>query len=488
MRRIRPISHEDRLSVVDHLDELRSRLIFCVVAFCVAWAFTGWQNHLVLEIMNSPLPTDDAGNQIKPITLGPAEGFSTTLMNAAYFALIIAAPVILYQIYAFILPAFSPRERRVATPLLILVPVLFIAGVVFCYFVVLTPALHFLLNFNSDEFNTQVRAKDYYSFVSLIMLTMGIGFQIPVGILAACKIGVTNVDVAAPQPPLRDRGDRRPRLAPADARPRHADARVGSVLSAVRAQHPARGSLGQPRLRDPRRACGRGSVAQLALPRRMLFDLRGRRRRAVQATYLMLAVLMGGGLVLFGIGGDVSGGLLDAFKGGGGGSNGDSALRDQAKRQEERLAKNPQNPAVLQNLVRDYYSLATAQRQSGTIGFPADAKDELRKSGDVLAALQQGRRRSRAADTAVIALQVYDVGGLNRPKEAQKAAALIAQDSNDVASYLRLVQYAARAGDTRTADLAAKKAVDLAPKAQRKEVQKQAEALKKPPPGQPAGG
>jgi Tat protein translocase TatC len=193
VRRIRPISHEDRLSVVDHLDELRSRLIFCVVAFCVAWAFTGWQNHLVLEIMNSPLPTDDAGNQVKPITLGPAEGFSTTLMNAAYFALIIAAPVILYQIYAFILPAFSPRERRVATPLLILVPILFIAGVVFCYFVVLTPALHFLLNFNSDEFNTQVRAKDYYSFVSLIMLTMGIGFQIPVGILAACKIGVTNV-------------------------------------------------------------------------------------------------------------------------------------------------------------------------------------------------------------------------------------------------------------------------------------------------------
>jgi predicted Zn-dependent protease len=92
------------------------------------------------------------------------------------------------------------------------------------------------------------------------------------------------------------------------------------------------------------------------------------------------------------------------------------------------------------------------------------------------------------ADTAVIALQVYDVGGLNRPKEAQKAAALIAQESNDVAAYLRLVQYAARAGDTRTADLAAKKAVDLAPKAQRKEVQRQAEALQKPPPGQPAGG
>jgi sec-independent protein translocase protein TatC len=193
VRRIRPISHEDRLSVVDHLDELRSRLVVSAVAFVVAWALTTWQNDLVLEIMNSPLPTDPGTReQIQPITLGPAEGFTTTLMNAAYFALIIAAPVVLYELYAFVLPAFSPRERRVATPLLVLVPVLFIAGVVFCYFVVLSPALHFLLNFNADEFNTQVRAKDYYSFVSLLMIAMGLGFQIPVGVLAACKIGITN--------------------------------------------------------------------------------------------------------------------------------------------------------------------------------------------------------------------------------------------------------------------------------------------------------
>ena len=102
--------------------------------------------------------------------------------------------MILYQLYAFVLPAFSPTERRVATPLLLMVPVLFIAGVVFCYFVVLTPALHFLLNFNADEFNTQVRARDYYSFVTLLMLAMGLGFQIPVGVLAACKLGITSAE------------------------------------------------------------------------------------------------------------------------------------------------------------------------------------------------------------------------------------------------------------------------------------------------------
>jgi hypothetical protein len=220
----------------------------------------------------------------------------------------------------------------------------------------------------------------------------------------------------------------------------------------------------------------------------MLFDLRGRRRRAVQVTYLGLAVLMGGGLVLFGVGGSVSGGLLDAFKGGGGGSSGDSALQARVDRQEQRLAKSPQNVVVLQSLIRDYYSLATGQRESGTAGFPADAKDELRKAGEYWQRYTKAVDGEPSAEAAGYALQVYDVGALNRPKQAEKAAGIIAQDSNDVASYLRLVAYAARAGDTRTADLAATKAVDLAPKAQRKQVEKQAEALKKPPPGQPAGG
>jgi sec-independent protein translocase protein TatC len=187
VRRIRPIAHDDRLSVVEHLDELRTRLIICGIAFAAAWALTGWQNHLVLKIVNAPLP-----NGIEPITLGPAEAFYTTLTNAAYAALLISLPVILYQLYAFILPAFSPSEKRVALPLLLLIPVLFIGGVVFCYFVVLTPALDFLLHFNADEFNTQVRARDYYSFCTLLMIAMGLGFQIPVGILAACKVGLTS--------------------------------------------------------------------------------------------------------------------------------------------------------------------------------------------------------------------------------------------------------------------------------------------------------
>ena len=184
-RRVRPISHDDRLSIVEHLDELRTRLILSIVAFVVAWAICGWQNHTVLKILNAPLP-----DGLHPITLGPAEPFYVTLTNSAYAAILLSLPVILYQLYAFLLPAFSPRERRVALPLLLLVPALFIAGVVFCYFIVLTPAMQFLLNFNSDQFNIEVRARDYYSFVTMLLLAMGIGFQIPIGILAACRIGI----------------------------------------------------------------------------------------------------------------------------------------------------------------------------------------------------------------------------------------------------------------------------------------------------------
>ena len=218
----------------------------------------------------------------------------------------------------------------------------------------------------------------------------------------------------------------------------------------------------------------------------MLFDLIGRRRRAVQVTYLMLALLMGGGLVLFGIGGDVSGGLLDAFKSGGG-SSGDSALEDRIDKQEQRLEANPRNDAVLQTLVRDYYSLATSRRESNTAGFPAEAKDDLRKAGTYWQRYVDTTDKPNP-DTAGYALQIYDAPALNRPKEAQRAAAILAEDANDAPSYLRLVSYAARAGDTRTADLATQKAVELAPKDQRKLIKQQAEALKKAPQAQQPSG
>ena len=187
MPRIRPIDHEERLTLVDHLGELRTRIFIAISAFFAAFAVCSWQNHLILEIVNKPLPA----NLPEPITFGVTEPFTTTLTNSAYFALLLALPVIIYQVYAFILPAFSPTERRVATPLILMAPVLFVLGVLFCYFVVLPPATDFLLSFNEDEFRTEVRARDYYSFVMLTMAAMGLGFQLPIAILAAVRLGIT---------------------------------------------------------------------------------------------------------------------------------------------------------------------------------------------------------------------------------------------------------------------------------------------------------
>jgi len=185
--RVKPIQHEDRLSIVEHLDELRTRLIVCAFVLAIAFGLCFWQNHLLLDIANNPLPS----KVDEPITLGPAEAFSTTMTVSAYFAILLALPVILYQLYAFVLPAFTAREKKVARPLLLLVPFLFIAGVVFCYFVVLPGALTFLLNFNADEFQNEVRARDYYSFVAMTEIAMGVLFQVPVAILALTKLGIT---------------------------------------------------------------------------------------------------------------------------------------------------------------------------------------------------------------------------------------------------------------------------------------------------------
>ena len=209
----------------------------------------------------------------------------------------------------------------------------------------------------------------------------------------------------------------------------------------------------------------------------MLFDLRGRRRRLVQATYLSLAVLMGGGLVLFGIGGDVSGGLFNAFEGDGGGGDVNAALEERIDRQEQRLQANPANVAVLQSLVRDNYQLATSQQASGATEFPEDARDDLQKAANYWQRYLQAEEKPKEA-TALYALRVYDVGALNQPKQAQRAATIIAEAQSNPSAYLQLVAYASLAGDERTADLATQKAVDLAPKNQRKQVKQQAEALK----------
>ncbi len=189
MARIRSVSHEDRLTLVEHLDELRTRIVVCLVVLGVALALCFWQNHLLLEIASGPLPE---GHK-KLITFGVTEPFTTTITVAAYGAIIISLPLLLYQAYAFVLPAFSDHERRVILPLLVIAPLLFFAGVAFAYFIVMPAAVKFLLGFNDSQFNVQVRARDYYSFFSTTMLAGGIVFQLPVAILAVTRLGIVSV-------------------------------------------------------------------------------------------------------------------------------------------------------------------------------------------------------------------------------------------------------------------------------------------------------
>ncbi len=256
MPAVRPVGHEDRLSLVEHLDELRTRLIWSIIAFVLAFAVCYWQNDRVLDIVNQPLekahrvdcrdrakardvlersgcfdqavgaylksavpalqraaahasgadatalraqaqlaqravdltPRATSGRQ--PVTLGVTEPFLTTVTVSAYAALLLALPFLLWQAYAFVLPAFTPEERRAALPLMTLVPVLFIAGVLFGYFLAVPRAVKFLQNYNDGAFDILVQARDYYRFVTLLLAGTGLMFQVPVGILAIVRLRI----------------------------------------------------------------------------------------------------------------------------------------------------------------------------------------------------------------------------------------------------------------------------------------------------------
>src|SRR5882757_7480173 len=139
MARLGPVDFEDRLTLVEHLDELRTRIVISIVAFSVAFGLCFWQNSRLLDIANGPLPGDKT-----PITFGVAEPFTTTVTISAYAAIVIALPA----------------------------------------------ATKFLLNFNDNQFNIQIRARDYYSFFTLTLGVMGLIFQLPIGILAVTRLGI----------------------------------------------------------------------------------------------------------------------------------------------------------------------------------------------------------------------------------------------------------------------------------------------------------
>ncbi len=242
MARPKAAQFEDELTLVEHLDELRSRLIYCGIAIGIALVVCFWQNHLLLGVANAPLP-----DGVEPITLSPSEPFMTTITISLYGAILLTLPIILHQAYQFLLPAIKPEARKTVGPMLYLVPILFIAGVLFSYFVVFPAAIKFLLNFNDDQFNIQLRAREYYSFFSLSLLSVGDPLPDPDRRPRSHPARDRHPRPARQEQALRDPRLRRAGDAAAGHRPDHDADLDGAAGAAVRVQ-PADGPLaGSPR-------------------------------------------------------------------------------------------------------------------------------------------------------------------------------------------------------------------------------------------------
>jgi hypothetical protein len=211
----------------------------------------------------------------------------------------------------------------------------------------------------------------------------------------------------------------------------------------------------------------------------MIFDLQGKRRRLVQGTYLILAVLMGGGLILFGVGsGSISGGLFDAITGNNSNSSSsaDSAITSRIKSDQKALKLNPKNQSALTDLVRSHYQLATSDQDANTGAFGTQGKAELSQASS---AWQRYLAVAQKPDDSLAGLMLlaYGQGALNKPADAASAAQIVAAARPSPQAYLTLATYAAQAGQSRTAQLAGQKAIDLAPKSEKKLVQQQVKAL-----------
>lgn len=214
----------------------------------------------------------------------------------------------------------------------------------------------------------------------------------------------------------------------------------------------------------------------------MLFDLRGAgRRRTVQAIYLALAVLMGGGLVLFGIGGNVSGGLVDAISGTNGSGGGGNQFEKNIKKFEKRVQANPEDAQAWVSLARArYQETSTGENyDQSTSSFTPKGLQRLRgveTAWDRYLALEPKKPN---ADVANLMVQAFGPAGLNKPDKAVGAMEIVVDARPpSYALYAQLAQLAYLANQTRKGDLAADKSVSLAPKDQRQELKQQLGEIK----------
>ena len=186
LRSTKRLEHHEEVPITDHLEELRNRIIICVIALAVGFAVSFWQHTLIIEFLNRPLPA----NVPEPMVLDVAEPFMIALKVSLAGAVILVLPVLIYQLYSFVVPAFDPENTRRTWPYLSEASLLFFVGLAFGYFLMLPAALSFLVNYDADLYNRQVQAGTYYTFVTWILLGSGIIFQLPTGIFLLSTVGL----------------------------------------------------------------------------------------------------------------------------------------------------------------------------------------------------------------------------------------------------------------------------------------------------------
>ena len=181
----RRLRHGEEATLVEHLDELRSRLIVSLAAIVPAFAVAFYFHEEIIEWLTGPLPDDK-----NLVTFGVTEPFTTSVMVSIVAAVGLVLPVLLWQIWAFLAPAVAPHFERVALFFVVLATGLFACGVLFMYYVVLPRALEFLTNYDDELYNIQIRASYYYNFVALILLGGGLAFLLPIFVLALVRLRI----------------------------------------------------------------------------------------------------------------------------------------------------------------------------------------------------------------------------------------------------------------------------------------------------------
>ena len=182
----RRLRHGEEATLVEHLGELRARLIVALLALAAAFIVTYTFHGRLLNWLNRPLPQHFR----KPVTFSPIEPFTTSIWVSLWAALLLALPILFWQLWAFLAPAFEEHRQRSVFVLVAFATALGLGGVAFGYFVVLPPAIHFLTNYDSSHFTILIRARDYYRFASFVLLGVALAFEVPVFVLALVRLRI----------------------------------------------------------------------------------------------------------------------------------------------------------------------------------------------------------------------------------------------------------------------------------------------------------